>query len=179
MRTTRRTTAKSRSARVDGMRIVTNGLKAGERIVVNGLQRVRPGALVAPQMVAMDARAAAQTHAATGCTIEQSTVDAALMSQSAPEGSVAMNFSNFFIDRPIFAGVLSVLIFVAGPARAARDADLGISRGRAAVGRRARATIPGANPKVIAETVATPIEEADQRRRGHALHVQPGDDRRR
>ncbi len=34
---------------VDGQRIVTSGLEAGERIVVNGLQRVRPGALLAPQ----------------------------------------------------------------------------------------------------------------------------------
>ena len=33
----------------NGQRIVTSGLKAGERIVVNGLQRVRPGALLAPQ----------------------------------------------------------------------------------------------------------------------------------
>jgi multidrug efflux system membrane fusion protein len=33
----------------DGRRIVTSGLEAGERIVVNGLQRVRPGALLAPQ----------------------------------------------------------------------------------------------------------------------------------
>lgn len=39
---------------VDGLRIVTNGLKSGERIVVNGLQRVRPGAVVEPQMVSMD-----------------------------------------------------------------------------------------------------------------------------
>ncbi len=31
---------------VDGLRIVTAGLKAGERVVVNGLQRVRPGALL-------------------------------------------------------------------------------------------------------------------------------------
>ena len=38
----------------DGMRVVTSGLKVGERIVVNGLQRVRPGAVVAPQMVSMD-----------------------------------------------------------------------------------------------------------------------------
>ncbi|MFL6627818.1 MAG: efflux RND transporter periplasmic adaptor subunit [Vitreoscilla sp.] len=42
-------------ANVDGLRIVTSGLKPGERIVVNGLQRVRPGALVAPQVVAMRA----------------------------------------------------------------------------------------------------------------------------
>jgi len=40
-------------ANVDGLRIVTTGLKPGERVVVNGLQRVRPGALIAPQMVAM------------------------------------------------------------------------------------------------------------------------------
>jgi multidrug efflux system membrane fusion protein len=39
---------------VDGLRVVTQGLKSGERIVVNGLQRVRPGAVVEPQMVSMD-----------------------------------------------------------------------------------------------------------------------------
>jgi multidrug efflux system membrane fusion protein len=41
-------------ASVDGLRIVTSGLVSGERIVVNGLQRVRPGVLVAPEAVAMD-----------------------------------------------------------------------------------------------------------------------------
>lgn len=40
---------------IDGLRVVRSGLKAGEKIVVNGLQRVRPGAPIAPQMVAMDA----------------------------------------------------------------------------------------------------------------------------
>src|SRR3954469_18864947 len=38
---------------IEGMRVVTGGLHAGERIVVKGLQRVRPGALVAPEVVAM------------------------------------------------------------------------------------------------------------------------------
>ena len=38
---------------VDGLRIVKSGLAAGETIVVNGLQRVRPGAKVAPTKVAM------------------------------------------------------------------------------------------------------------------------------
>ena len=38
---------------VGRLRVVASGLEAGERIVVNGLQRVRPGALVAPEMVAM------------------------------------------------------------------------------------------------------------------------------
>ena len=37
----------------EGLRIVTSGLKAGERIVVNGLQRIRPGATVAPEAVPM------------------------------------------------------------------------------------------------------------------------------
>jgi len=43
-------------ASVNGLRVVSDGLKAGERIVVNGLQRVRPGMAVAPREVAMDAK---------------------------------------------------------------------------------------------------------------------------
>jgi membrane fusion protein, multidrug efflux system len=45
---------------IDGMRVVTSGLHPGERIVVKGLQRVRPGVVVAPQEVAMDSVSAAQ-----------------------------------------------------------------------------------------------------------------------
>jgi len=40
-------------ASVDGLRIVSSGLKPDERVVVNGLQRVKPGSLVAPQQVPM------------------------------------------------------------------------------------------------------------------------------
>jgi membrane fusion protein, multidrug efflux system len=49
---------------VDGMRRVTNGLTAGERIVVNGLQRVRPGTLLAPKLVSMTGSDHAQVPAA-------------------------------------------------------------------------------------------------------------------
>lgn len=42
---------------VDGLRVVRSGVKPGEKIVVNGLQRVRPGAPVAPQIVPMDSAA--------------------------------------------------------------------------------------------------------------------------
>ncbi|MDL2400725.1 efflux RND transporter periplasmic adaptor subunit [Rhizobium mayense] len=35
---------------VDGQRVIENGLEVGEKIVVNGLQRIRPGAVVAPQL---------------------------------------------------------------------------------------------------------------------------------
>lgn len=43
---------------IEGLRVVTQGLKSGERIVVNGLQRVRPGTVVEPQLVSMDVRSA-------------------------------------------------------------------------------------------------------------------------
>jgi membrane fusion protein, multidrug efflux system len=49
---------------VDGMRRVTSGLTAGERIVVNGLQRVRPGALLAPKLVSMTGSDQAQASPA-------------------------------------------------------------------------------------------------------------------
>lgn len=39
---------------VEGLRIVEEGLTPGERIVVNGLQRVRPGVAIAPELVSMD-----------------------------------------------------------------------------------------------------------------------------
>jgi multidrug efflux system membrane fusion protein len=38
---------------VDGLRVIEDGLKAGEKIVVNGLQRVRPGTAVTPEVVSM------------------------------------------------------------------------------------------------------------------------------
>jgi multidrug efflux system membrane fusion protein len=41
----------------DGMRVVREGLTPGEKIIVNGLQRVQPGAKVTAQLVAMDADA--------------------------------------------------------------------------------------------------------------------------
>ncbi|MBO6518514.1 MAG: efflux RND transporter periplasmic adaptor subunit [Rhodospirillales bacterium] len=37
----------------DGLRIVTSGLNAGDRVIVSGLQRVRPGAQVKPEAVSM------------------------------------------------------------------------------------------------------------------------------
>jgi RND family efflux transporter MFP subunit len=48
---------------IDGLRVVREGLKPGDVIVVNGAQRVHPGVTVAPQRVAMGADAAA--HPAT------------------------------------------------------------------------------------------------------------------
>ena len=69
-----------------------------------------------------------------------------------------MNISRFFIDRPIFAGVLSVLIFVAG-LLALRQMPISEYPEVVPPSVVVRAQYPGANPKVIAETVAAPIEE--------------------
>jgi multidrug efflux pump len=69
-----------------------------------------------------------------------------------------MNFSRFFIDRPVFAGVVSVMIVVAGliALRALPISEYPQVVPPSVV---VRATYPGANPRVIAETVATPLEE--------------------
>jgi hydrophobe/amphiphile efflux-1 (HAE1) family protein len=69
-----------------------------------------------------------------------------------------MHLSRFFIDRPIFAGVVSVLIFLAGLVSVFQ---LPISEYPEVVPPTVvvKAQFPGANPKVIAETVASPLEE--------------------
>ena len=111
---------------VDGLRVVRSGLEAGESVVVNGLQRVRPGV---------------RGHS---CRRD--------------DGSLIMKFSKFFVDRPIFAAVLSLVIVVAGALALFR---LPISEYPQVVPPTVvvRATYPGANPKVIAETVASPLEQ--------------------
>ncbi|MGC8101277.1 efflux RND transporter permease subunit [Metapseudomonas otitidis] len=70
-----------------------------------------------------------------------------------------MNFSQFFIKRPIFAAVLSLLILIGG---AISLFQLPISEYPEVVPPTVvvRANFPGANPKVIGETVASPLEQA-------------------
>jgi len=70
-----------------------------------------------------------------------------------------MKFAHFFISRPIFAGVLSLIIFIVGAISLFR---LPISEYPEVVPPTVvvRAVYPGANPKTIAETVAAPLEQA-------------------
>jgi RND family efflux transporter MFP subunit len=49
---------------VDGLRVVRDGLKADERIVINGLQRVRPGMMIKPVIVPMEGETASAAPAA-------------------------------------------------------------------------------------------------------------------
>ena len=69
-----------------------------------------------------------------------------------------MNLSTFFIHRPIFAGVLSLLIFIGG---AIAVWQLPITEYPEVVPPTVvvTANYPGANPKIIAETVASPLEQ--------------------
>ena len=69
-----------------------------------------------------------------------------------------MNLSKFFVDRPIFAGVISVVIFLAG---LIAMTQLPISEYPEVVPPSVivKAMFPGANPNTIADTVATPLEE--------------------
>ena len=129
---------------VDGLRVVRDGLKPGEKIVVNGLQRVHPGAPITAQVVPMEAspmpsRARASWPWPT----------------SRPRNKQHMNISRFFVDKPIFAAVLSVIIFVAGLHLDLRAADLRVPGSGAAVGGGAR-PVPGRQP------------ESDRRNRRHA-----------
>ncbi|MBR0343733.1 MAG: efflux RND transporter permease subunit [Rudaea sp.] len=70
-----------------------------------------------------------------------------------------MDFSKFFIDRPIFAIVLSIILFAIGliaiPLMPSGEYPEVVPPSTVV-----RATYPGANPKEIAETVAQPLEEA-------------------
>src|SRR6478736_10308863 len=69
-----------------------------------------------------------------------------------------MRFSRFFIDRPIFAAVLSIVILISG---AVSMFALPVSEYPEVVPPSVvvRAVYPGANPRVLAEAVATPLEE--------------------
>jgi multidrug efflux pump len=70
-----------------------------------------------------------------------------------------MNISKFFIDRPIFAIVLSIIIFCLGliaiPILPSGQYPEVVPPSVVV-----RTNYPGANPKAIAETVAEPLEEA-------------------
>jgi membrane fusion protein, multidrug efflux system len=55
-------------ATTDGLRVVTSGLAPGERIIVNGLQRIRPGVHVVPHQVPMNAKPEMQAQSSSGAS---------------------------------------------------------------------------------------------------------------
>ena len=67
---------------VDGLRVIEEGLRPGEWVVVNGLQRARPGAKVAPERTDMASlkasalKAAAEAEKEKTATAETASKDA-------------------------------------------------------------------------------------------------------
>jgi membrane fusion protein, multidrug efflux system len=76
-------------AMAEGLRVVTSGLKAGEKIVVNGLQRARPGQPVTPETVSMDDRGSLdQIKPAAGKTAKETKPQPAAGPESESESEV-------------------------------------------------------------------------------------------
>ena len=133
----------------DGMRVVRGNVKPGENVVVDGLQRIIPGVPVAPQVLKVDAK---------GMPIFPPPPGPPGARRRRAERARKMDISRFFIDRPRFAGVISIFIFLVGVLAIFR---LPISEYPEVAPPQivVRAQFPGANPRVISETVATPLEE--------------------
>jgi len=82
---------------IAGLRVVSDGLKAGEKVVVNGLQRVHPDALLTPQIVpmdsALDAASASTSFPAPAPKSSDKTADAK-DSHGAKDAKLAANSMN-------------------------------------------------------------------------------------
>ena len=114
--------------------IITSGLKGGEQVIVDGVMKIGPG------------RAGEGGREAGAC-------------KKPKQPGEEVMFSRFFIDRPIFAAVLSIFIILAGLA-AMRVLPIAqypeISPPVVTV----TAIYPGASAPVLESTVAAPLENA-------------------
>ena len=150
-----RSRAQRKNVRVG--RVLDDGL----RVVSSGLATERPRDRVrrAEDFVARHAGAAGRDRdgrAAAGC----GAVDKRRRIDDAGAAETRlMDLARFFVDRPIFAAVLSIVILLVGllRSRCCRSASIPEVVPPTV---QVRAIYPGANPKVIADTVATPLEEA-------------------
>ena len=102
--------------------LVEDGLAAGDRVIVEGLQKVRPGR----DRAGDGSRCRAAAAAGRG-------------SRSRKPGT---HMARFFIDRPIFAWVIAIIIMLAGGLAITAAADLAVPEHRAAVGHRSARPIP-------------------------------------
>ena len=103
-------------ARHDGLRVIEDGLNVQDRVVVNGLQHVQPGATVETKLVDMqDADKAGRFGGgADHLAIRQYHAQ----DRRNPEETLAM-LARFFIDRPVLAWVISLVIVLFGVIAAA------------------------------------------------------------
>ena len=72
---------------VDGLRVITEGLQPGERVIVKGLQRARPGAKVDPEQIEMKTLTASAIKAAAEAKIDQAKSAAAAPEKAESEST--------------------------------------------------------------------------------------------
>jgi hypothetical protein len=137
---------------VRGLRVIRSGLAPTDRVAITNLQAAMPGAKVNTRPATITALPAQQpTAIATRPPPKPRWPDNF-------QGNFPMRFSRFFIDRPIFAAVLAVLITVVG---ALAFVGLPVSQYPEVVPPTVTvsAQYPGASAETVAATVATPIEQ--------------------
>ena len=148
---------------VDGLRVVKQGLKPGEVIVVNGLQRVRPGEPVTPQRVPMEGSTEATAAAAgTGTSAVRTRDELSRNSSSTGRASPRCCPSSF--SSPVCWRSVRLPI-----SEYPEVVPPSVSRARAVSGRQ---------PESHRGDGRRAAGRADQRRGEHALHVLAGDHRR-
>ena len=130
----------------DGLRVITDGLKPGEWVAVGALQQIRPNVQVQTEE---DLHAEPWPELAARRT-------AIRASKLCPWRDPLV--SHFFIDRPIFATVLSIVITLAGGIAVfslpiAQYPPISPPQVQVAI------NYPGASAQVVADTVAAPIEQ--------------------
>ena len=118
--------------------IVEEGLHVGDRVIVDGLHKIAPGAPVKP-MPLPDPGATDRSECCPA------------------QGGARLVISHFFIDRPIFASVLSIVIVVIGLV-ALRALPIAQFPEITPPVVQVEADYPGANAEIVADSVARPIE---------------------
>ena len=145
----------------DGLREITDGLKPGERVIVNGLQQVRPGVTVEPKLVDMpghDDEIEATSDNKCPMTDDGFRHRELTCRLSSFRSGGSVMLARFFIDRPVLAWVISIVIVLLG-AIAAGFLPVAEYPEITPPTVRVTANYPGANAQVVADTVAAPIEQ--------------------
>jgi hypothetical protein len=95
---------------------VTEGLNAGDRLITEGAQKVKPGDVVRPAVINAATPAPTDGKAPTSNTPADQPAAPAQPACQPPAGLQPAEgaVSRFFIDRPIFAWVIAIIIMLAG-----------------------------------------------------------------
>jgi RND family efflux transporter MFP subunit len=79
---------------VDGLRVIEKGLQTSDRVVVNGLQRARPGAVVKPIEAAADAQQVARSPGGDKAASDDASSDEASSNEASAEDSTGTKTSS-------------------------------------------------------------------------------------